>query len=342
MGLDGSFLSANWRDGIKLFAELLTAPAFSPEDFARKKEEQLTYLKNLDENLTSRVFRLARRELYRQHPYSVEYYGTYESVSTLTPEDAAGVYRDLVRPESLVFAVAGDVTPQEAAAALDEALAGWEPAGGKAPPSAPPAPPALPGPVMASEALDRNQAHIALSFLAPGLGSRDEAALQVLNSALSGMGGILFMELRDKKSLAYSVSSSYSMGLGTGSFNFYIGCAPDKASEALSGIIDIIRGARGSAYAADVVEGAKAFLAGTNKIEHQTLGTRVSDSALFDLYGQGQGRNEEFLAEVAAVTPEDVMRVAGEYLRLDQSVLAVIGTEDSIRAAEGLFEELKR
>jgi zinc protease len=363
LSLDGSFLSSGWREGLALFAEVLTAPAFAPADFERRKEEHLTYLKSLEESLVDRLFRIARRELFRDHPYSVDSQGTYASVAGLTREDALSLYQELVRPESLVFAVAGDVTAQEAAAALDGALDGWTPpaaAGGAdagtgdgtAPAAAgspagpgvavPPAPPALEGPVMASEALDRAQTHIAVSFLAPGMGTPDQAALEVLDSVLSGMGGVLFTELRDKKSLAYTVTSTYGQGLGAGSFSFYIGCAPEKTAEALSGILAIIREARDREYDAEIVGNAKAYLAGTNKIHRQTLGSRVNDSALFDLYGLGQDRNERLLEEVAAVTPADVRRVAGDYLALDRAVLAVVGNEASIKAAEGLFQGFRR
>jgi zinc protease len=192
---------------------------------------------------------------------------------------------------------------------------------------------------MASEALDRAQTHIAVSFLVPGMGTADQAVLEVLNSVLSGMGGILFVELRDKKSLAYTVTSSYGAGLGTGSFNFYIGCAPDKAGEAISGILAVIREASAKPYDEATLESAKSYLAGSNKIQRQTLGSRVSESALFDLYGLGQDRNERLLEQIAAVTAEDVRRVAESYLVLDRAVLSVVGSEASVKAAEGLFSE---
>ncbi|MDR1042187.1 MAG: insulinase family protein [Deltaproteobacteria bacterium] len=342
VGLDGSFLSSTWKEALGLFAQVLTAPAFSQQDFDVRKAEHVTYLKDLDESLSERVFRMARRELYRNHPYGIEYHGTLESVERLTREDIEAIYRDLVRPESLVFAVAGDVNAQDAAKAIDDALEGWNPAAGSPVPSVPPAPQPLSGPVMVSEALDREQTHLLVSFLAPGMGDRDEAALEVLNSALSGMGGILFSELRDKRSLAYTVTSSYGPGLGTGSFNFYIGCAPDKAGEALSGILEIIRAARDKAYPKDTIESAKAYLAGTNKLQRQTLGSRVNDSALFDLYALGQDRNERLLEQIAAVTPEDVKRVAETYLKLDALILSVVGTQASIDAVDLVYADLKK
>ncbi|MDR1314238.1 MAG: insulinase family protein [Deltaproteobacteria bacterium] len=341
-GLDGSFLSSDWKAGLALFAELLINPAFSQDDFDLKKEEHLTYLKDLDEDLSDRVFRIARKSLFRDHPYGIETYGTADAVSKLSREDALTIYRDLARPERMVFAVAGDVTAEEAAKALDEALEFWKPGPSSSPPvQIPEAPEPLSGPVMASEALDREQTHIVITFLAPGMGDKDEAALAVLDSLLSGMGGVLFAELRDKKSLAYSVGSSFGSGLATGSFSFFIACAPDKTSEAVSGILEIIRDSRDVQYSKEVVDAAKEYLVGTNKIQRETLSSRVGESAFFELYGLGQDRNDKFLAAVAAVTPEEVKKAAEKYLTLERSVLSVVGSQPSIDAAEGIYSAPK-
>ena len=60
---------------------------------------------------------------------------------------------------------------------------------------------------MASLAKDKKQVHIVVGFLGLTLGDPDLPALDVLTQILSGQGGRLFMELRDKRSLAYSVTA---------------------------------------------------------------------------------------------------------------------------------------
>ncbi|MDR1037577.1 MAG: insulinase family protein [Deltaproteobacteria bacterium] len=341
IGMDGSFLSSDWKAGLALYAQILTDPAFSQEDFDLKKEEHLALLKTIEEDLRTRVYRINNRALFRDHPYAVESFGTTESVTKLTREDAEAFYRELVRPESLVFAVAGNVTAQDAAAALDEALEPWKPApAAAAAPSAPAPPPELAGPVTVTEPLDRLQTHIVISFLAPGMGDGgDQAALDVLDSLLSGMGGVLFTELRDKQSLAYTVISSYQPGLGTGSFSFYIACAPEKATDAVTGIMKIIREAASTAYPAEKVAFAREYFSGNNKIQHQTLSSRADESAFFELYSLGQDYNDRLLSSVAAVTPEDIRRVAEKYLNLDRAVLSVVGTQASIDASQAAFSQ---
>ena len=80
------------------------------------------------------------------------------------------------------------------------------------------------------------QAHIAIGL--PGLpgGDPDRPTLDVLMSVLSGQGGRLFLDLRDRQSLAYSVSASSFEGGDTGYLLAYMGTSPDKLDVARTGL----------------------------------------------------------------------------------------------------------
>ncbi|MDR1040103.1 MAG: insulinase family protein [Deltaproteobacteria bacterium] len=388
-GLVGTFLKDHWREGAGLLVEVLTDPAFGEEDFERARDEFLAEAREAEEDLEDRSYRLACREVFRDHPYAGDRRGTVKSLGSLTLDDAREAYRSLARPESLVFAVGGDLDPAEAADALNEALASWcPPSGGHAaelaretreaqeaqeaqntqaeqetqdaqaeqetqdtqaahdhlkplPPyvvHVPQVPPELSGPVIVSEVAVGRQCRLTLAFLVPGDGHRDEAALDVLDAIFSGAaGGILFAELREKRPLAYDVSSTYIVGRGTGFFGFFIGCAPEKVAKAMDGLAGIVSGARDGPFTADRTDAAKTYLAGCAKIDRQTLYSRVSDAAILAHLGLGQDRNERYLEEIAAVGPDDVLRVAREYLSPSRAVLAAVGSPASIRAAERRF-----
>ena len=64
----------------------------------------------------------------------------------------------------------------------------------------------------------------------------------MLTQVLSGQGGRLFLELRDRRSLAYSVSALNVEGLAPGFFAVYIATAPDKLAEARRGMLERARG----------------------------------------------------------------------------------------------------
>ena len=61
----------------------------------------------------------------------------------------------------------------------------------------------------------------------------DRYVLQVIQAVMAGQGGRLFMELRDKNSLAYSVSPIKMESLETGYFGGYIACSPEKVEKSI-------------------------------------------------------------------------------------------------------------
>ena len=83
---------------------------------------------------------------------------------------------------------------------------------------------------------DKEQSHIIVGTYAPNLYSDEKYAFHLINSILSGMGGRLFMELREKRSLAYTVSSFFNANLDYGYFGIYIGCSPEKKNQSIQGI----------------------------------------------------------------------------------------------------------
>ena len=326
VGLSSSFLASNRDEGFRLFTEVLTSPAFSPEDVERVRPEILAQIKAQDEQLAGRVLRLLARNLYSGgHPYSLDQLGTAETVGQITPADLKKLYDQLVRPDSLIIAVAGDIEPQKVKETLDEALADWQPKGRELKVAVPQAPAPISRAVKITEPLSRAQTHIAYGFQADGLGEADGPALDVLAAYLSGMSGPLFRELRDQQSLAYTVQCGYNPGLNIGSFSFYIATDPKKVDAALMGFTGIIERIRQNPISDEELNGAKQYIAGTTKIRLQTISSRTGQAILNSLYGLGLDYEEKRLAEIEKVTAEDVRRAAEKYLRPDRGVMAILG-----------------
>ncbi len=326
VGLSASFLASNRDEGFRLFAEVLTSPAFSAEDVERVRPEILAQIKAQDEQLAGRVFRLLARNLYPGgHPYSRDQLGTAETVKKLTPADLKRIYDQLVRPEDLIIAVAGDVEPQKVRETLDAILADWKPNGSGLRIAAPEPPRPIEAFTTITEKLDRAQTHLAFGFQAPGLGSPDGPALDVLAAYLSGMSGPLFRELRDQQSLAYTVQCGYNPGLNIGSFSFYIATDPKKMAAALEGFEAIIRRVRENPISAEDLEGAKRYIVGTTKIRLQTVSSRTGQVILNSLYGLGLDYEEKRLSDVEKVTAQEVQNAAAKYLQPQHSVLTVLG-----------------
>ncbi|MDR3205239.1 MAG: insulinase family protein [Deltaproteobacteria bacterium] len=338
IGLAGSFLSSNWLSGLDLLIGALIEPSFEESVVEEFKAEILSELNLLDEQMANRLFRLLRHELYGDHPYHRYPLGKKETVASFTREDLLNFYQKRVRPDNLEVTVAGDIDPKAVLEALEERLGRWKPAGAGLETAVPAPPKAIDNLKTVNDVVDSAQTHLGLAFLAPGLGHADQAALEVLDSYLSGMGGPLFNELRNKRSLAYTVGSSYNPGLSTGAFSFYIATDPQKVDEAIKGLLEIIEDVSKKPRTINEVQGAITYLTGLKKISLQTLASRAEQAIFNSLYGLGLDFETKHLQAIEKVTPADLQRVALNYLNREHMVLAAVGNEKSIQAAEAALK----
>ncbi|HET9754607.1 MAG TPA: pitrilysin family protein, partial [Myxococcales bacterium] len=232
-GLRAELLSRHLSQGFDVFAEAIAAPAFDPEEVQRERTLQIDELRAREDNPAGVAFLLFAETLYRRHPYRFDALGTEPSVLRLDPA-ALEAYRARQYPAGgVTLAVVGDVDPDEVRKLVREKLSTAAP--GRRTLSPPQEEP-IEAPRFAVRKLDKAQAHLVLGFPGARLSDESRWPLEVLSAVLSGQGGRLFVELRDKRSLAYSVTSFSMEGVDPGYFAVYMGTSPEKVDAALAGI----------------------------------------------------------------------------------------------------------
>ena len=173
--------------------------------------------------------------------------------------------------------------------------------------------------------LQKAQSHLVLGF--PGARVTDEwkRPLEVLSTLLSGQSGRLFLELRDKQSLCYSVSSMTLEGVDPGYFAVYIGTSPEKVDQALAGIRLELSKVRDAKVSVAELDRAQQHLMGVHEVGLQRNGARAGVMALDSAYGLGADRYLRYAEEIQAVTPEQVLAVAARVIDFEKSALVVVG-----------------
>jgi zinc protease len=261
--------------------------------------------------------------LYQIHPYGRPDTGTVESINTIERSDLIKWYKSLALSSNLVLCVAGDVYKDEFMGKIEELLKGLDSSTFYQPEILPEPP--LQGVRKAHLERPGKQTHIMIGYLGPDLKSVDNAVMTVIDAALSGQGGRLFTELRDKQSLAYSVSSFTRPGLETGMFGVYLACEPGKLSTAREGIFRELEKVKEEGLSDQELEDAKRYLIGTEAIEYQTNGSQALRMALDEIYGLGYGHQQEFIREIRGVTSEDIKRVAKKFFIPNGYTIATVG-----------------
>jgi zinc protease len=323
VSLRGEFLSKHFPRALDLFAECLLEPAFPEEELEHERHLLLQEIAARDDRPSALAFDLFARTLFEHHPYRLPQQGERPTVERLTVEQLRRYHAQHLDPSQMVLAVIGDVHTEDVLA-RSRALFGAGGGEGVPPPTVPrEAPPATRR--RAHRSLTKSQAHVVLGFQGLTLEDPDRHALEVLSTVLSGMGGRLFTELRDKRSMAYTVTSMALEGVDPGHFAVYIGTSPDKRDAAEAAIEVELGKILEELVSPAELDRARAHLIGTHEIGLQRNAARAALLALDTTYGLGLDNFENYDAHVASVTAEEVQRVAARVLRLDQSALAVVG-----------------
>jgi zinc protease len=180
---------------------------------------------------------------------------------------------------------------------------------------------------------DKEQAHIALGFHGLTFHDRERHALELISAALSGQGGRLFLELRDKQALAYQVTAFTQEALDPGYFCVYMATDPKKLTRAVDGIRVELEKIRRDGLSEDELERNKRQIVGGFEIDLQRAAARAANLAFNDRYGLGYLEYKEYPKRVLAVTREEIVEVARRILDPQKSALSICRPAEVAAAA---------
>jgi len=324
LGMRGDFLKEHWDECFDLFTSCLLEPTFDPKEIERERKAQLEDIASRIDHLSTVAFDQLAQQLYTTHPYRYPTVGTVESVKSLTIDDIRKAYERQLRPDMLSITVVGAVDATDTIARFEKAIGHIKPPQGTPRFEMPMQDTWPTAPKNIATSRPKEQAHFALGF--PGLDLFDERRwpLEVLNSVLGGQGGRLFLELRDKLSLCYSVSSFSMEGLAPGYFAIYMGTAQEKLVTAEAGIRRELEKVLETDVTPEELARAKRYLVGAHEIGLQRISSRANAMVYAELYGIGYDDYMRYAARVEAVTAKSVRDVARDLIRFDRSVRSVV------------------
>lgn len=323
LSLTGTFPARQLEPGLEIFLDTLLRPSFPEAELEKKRREILLQIKNRDERTRAQAFSAFYRTLLRAHPYRLQALGEREPVRGFRREELAAYYQQLISPDRIVLSIVGDVDGEALLGRLHHELSPLSPT------PLPFVPPAAE--VMLEErrvekkTAKFNQAHVVLGYPAPLKGQADYFAMKVLEVILSRIGGRLFVELRDRLGLAYSVGAFSLSDPFQGAFGIYAAADPDNIEKIREGMLRELKRLREERCSEEELARAKNYLIGTYLIARQTNGAKAADLTENELFGFGLDYGERYRQGIEKVSAEDILRVARQYFPPDRYVLAVVG-----------------
>ncbi len=221
----------------------------------------------------------------------------------------------------------GDLDPKAVRRHLERLLADWKPRRLRERPA-----PAIPAPGTRVDAFprQREQVHVYLGHLGIERKHPDYAALTVMDHILGtgpGFTNRITRRLRDELGLAYTVSADIHSSAGDhpGTFTAYIGTSPEHLPTAIDGFLAEIRRIQRKKVAPAELETATSYLLGSFALGFERASRRATYLVNAEVFDFPDDYLELLPRQFAAVTIDDIQRVAREHLHPDKCVLAAGG-----------------
>ena len=311
-----------FADSLDLLFDMLRNSLYRPDDVEMERGVVQEELAMINDYPTARVDSLIDEMLWPDHPLGRDIGGTKESVAGITREMMLNHAAEYYTPANVVVSVAGNVPHSRVVALSAELSDGWT---GGAPPVPPPFTRTQDESQLRLEYRGTEQVHMSIALPGLSLDHPDRYALDLLSVILGeGMSSRLFVELREKRGLAYDVHSGVAHFKDTGAFIISAGVDPSNTYEAVPGILEQVAEVR-DALTEEEMDRAKRLVAGRMMLRMED--TRAVSSwmgsqelLLSTIYGV-----DDVVASVNAVSLEDIRRVASERLVTDRLNMAAVG-----------------
>jgi predicted Zn-dependent peptidase len=308
----GSAIARHWDTLLALVADVALAPTLPADEVDRERRLILSQIQTRADNPFSFAWDRLIADLYGPHPYGQPSLGRSEVVTRLRRDDLVAHHRAVYRPDQLVVAVSGRVEREPVRRAVERLF-------GKMPtePAQAAAPPPAPMPSHRRQLVERpaQQAQFLVGFLGPALGQPDYAASRVLGALMGGgMGGRLFVEVRDNLGLAYSVGVIHRSWAGPTPFVAYMGTAKENIGAAESAMLRELERVGTEGVTEAELARAKAYLAGNLAMDRRTNARHAWYLAFYEVVGVGWDYPDRFVRAVEMVTASDVQAAGQRYL----------------------------
>ena len=271
---------------------------------------------------SGRVEALIEELLWPGHPLGRDIAGTSESVSGITREMVLEHVGSFYTPDKIVVSVAGNVDHGRVVDLASAMTIGWQPgAAGRWKPFSG----CQSGPQVSVDMRRTEQSHLVIGLPGVSLGHPDRYAVEMMSVALGeGMSSRLFMEVREKRGLAYDIHCSTANFLDCGALLIMAGVDPQTLHDAVRIILDVT-GGLADTLAEDEVERARRMHTGMMALsmeDSRAVSAWMGAQEL--LFGRILGV-DDVVERVNSVALDDVRRVARDLLRTEQLKMAVVG-----------------
>ena len=327
-------LSGVAERGASLLADMLIRPSLRDSDFDRVRQlrlDRLRQLKDLPPAVAERAF---LRLMYGEHPYGHLPIGNALALGVLELEDVAAFHAARFRPSRATIIVAGPLSHGGLLRLAEGAFSGWPEASTPVDVHAPADVDQAVSPTRLA-VVPRDgapQSELRIGHLSVRRNTPDYPALLVMNAVLGGQFvSRINLKLREEKGYTYGARTGFDWRRGIASFSLQASVHTASTADAISDCLAELDGIRGSRPPSErEMSLAKASLTRGYPRSFETAQQVARSVAQLTLYGLPDTYFEEFVPQVDAVEPADVIRAAERYVDPARAVTLVVGDYQAV------------
>jgi predicted Zn-dependent peptidase len=307
--------------------DMLYGSLFRAKDVDAERKVINEEIRMYEDNPSSATEERMEEDLFRTSSLGWRIAGSVKSLAGITRKELIAFHGAYYAPDRTVIAVAGKFAEADALRILETTFGARK---GKAKGRA-----ALPfsmakeryaAPRITVVTREIEQASLAIGFPAYGYTDPRLPALKLLATILGGtMSSRLFLSVREKHGLCYSISASVSPFHETGYFTVQSGLAKDRIHKALDLIVRELRRIRDGKVTAEELKRAQENLKGRLLLSMENSNAMADWYARQLLLTDRTESPEQRIRNLMAVTREDVQRVAKDVLRKQRLTMTVLG-----------------
>ena len=303
----GACLKEKLAEGLRLTSLLVREPELPEAEIDSIRSGLLLDLRSLEDNPMRRVgVELSKR--YFPAPFNRPSLGTAEGIEKTDISLLQSLWQKRFGPGNAILSISGNFNSDEILTHINEYFGEWKGDGierlpyGEFPP-------------LATHHIEYESAQLQIMLAAPSVrfGEDGYYTAKLVNGVLSGgMFGRLFVEVREKRGLCYSVYSRHAANANYGNSIAYAGTTPERAHETLEVMLEVLRGMSGTVEAAEL-DRARANLNSALVMGEESASSRsASNAADFWISGRVRGL-DEIKGHIDAVTLEDIESFVSEH-----------------------------
>jgi predicted Zn-dependent peptidase len=328
-------LQADVPLALDVLADILTAPAFDPDEIAREKNVIVQEIGAVEDTPDDLVFDHLQANAYADQPVGRSILGTRATVRSLDGKRLKAYLARHYRAPNTVIAAAGGVDHRIVVEEAERQFAAFTGSAGAAPPPA-----KFHGGVRV-EPRDLEQVHIALAL--EGVPQCDPSiySLQVFTNVLGGgMSSRLFQEVRELRGLCYSIYAFHAAYADTGMFGLYAGTDVADAAELMRVVVDEISAAAETLNGAEVARVKAQMKAGLLMALESSSARAEQLARHIHIYGRPIPL-EEIVSRIDAVTVESARAAGRDLIARGHPAVAALGPA-GLESAAAIAETLVR